>query len=212
MHVFPKIFSSLFLTISFFISSFSFAQNNKAKLKEIETLSDLSYKSYTELKNEESLEYAKKGNKIALDIGDSKSIARTYNQIARAYTNMGKQKEALEYIDKALAEKFTQTEPILQAKLIILKANNHSILGLYEVSKKEHFEALDLLKNETKPAAIREKISIYSLISYDFFDKEDFQSALKYENLKIKLLKTFPEEEIASRISEMYDTKGAIFL
>ncbi len=194
------------------ISTFSFAQNNEAKLKEIETLSDLSYKSYKEFKNEESLEYAKKGNKIALEIGDSKSIARTYNQIARAYTNMGKQKEALGYIDKALAEKFTSTDPIFVAKLILLKADNHSSLGLYEVANKEYFEALDLLKNETKPAAIREKISIYSLISYDFFDKEDFQSALKYENLKIKLLKTFPEEEVVYRIGQMYEMKGDIFL
>lgn len=90
MPEFSKIFSSLFLTIFFLISSFSFAQNKEAKLKEIEALSDLSYKSYTELKNEESLEYAKKGNKIALEIGDSKAIARTYNQIARAYTNLEK--------------------------------------------------------------------------------------------------------------------------
>ena len=212
MPAFSKIVTKIFLPILFLISSFSFAQKNEAKLKEIEALSDLSYKSYTELKNEESLEYAKKGNKIALEIGDSKAIARTYNQIARAYTNMGKQKEALENIDKAMAEKFTKTDPIFVAKLILLKANNHSMLGLYEVANKEYFEALDLLKNETKPAAIREKISIYSLISYDFFNKGDFQSSLKYENLKIKLLKTFPEEEVASRISEMYDMKGSIFL
>ena len=194
------------------ISCFSFGQNNETKLKEIETLYDQSYKSYTEAKNEESLVFAEKAKKIALEIGDSKSIARTYNQIARAYTNLGKNKEALVYIDKAMAEKFSKTDPLFHAKLIVLKANNHTMLGLYEISTKEYFEALDLLKNETKPAALREKVIIYALISYDFYNKGDYQSALKYENLKVKILNSFPEEEIVSQLSTMYDTKGSIFL
>ena len=116
------------------ISSLSFAQNNEAKIKEIIDLSDKSYKSYSEYKNEESLKYSQKANEIALEMGVSKWIATTYNQIARAYTNMGKQKEALLYIDKAMAEEYTSTKVLLQAKLIILKANNHSILGMKDLA------------------------------------------------------------------------------
>ncbi|KQS89850.1 tetratricopeptide repeat protein [Chryseobacterium sp. Leaf394] len=207
-----RIINTNLLLLCLITSCFSFAQDNEEKIKEIKALSDKSYKSYLEYKSEESLEYAKQGNKIALEIGDSKSIAKTYNQIARAYTIMGKEKEALEYIEKALAEKFTLGEPLLHAKLIILKADNHARLGLDEIANKETFEALDLLKNETEPAALLEKASIYYFISKDFYDKKDYNSVIKYENLNGEILKTMDEKKVYPQMNSMYSLKGSAFL
>lgn len=195
------------------ISCLSFAQDIEEKMAEIKTLYDKSYKSYTEHKNEESIEYSQKANKIALEIGDSKWIATTYNQMARAYTLMTKQKEALMYIDKAMAEEFTQNDLILKAKLITLKADNHFRLNMLDLSKKECLEALDLLKNEnTNPKMLRQKLIILTILSKNAFLKEDFKTSLKYENAKMEILKKFPEEEVVTRLSEMYQGKGYAFL
>ena len=194
-------------------SCLSFAQDNDAKVKEIKALSEKSYKSYFEFRNEESLEYSEKANKIALEMGESSWIATTYNQLARAYTNMGKQKEALVYIDKAMAEEYTSTNVLLQAKLIILKANNHSILVMKDLADKENFEALDLLKHEnTDPKILTERVIILNLVSTNAFGCKDYLSALKYENSKIGILKKLPKEFIQNHFYQMYNKKGYIFL
>ena len=77
------------------ISCLSFAQDKDAKIAEIKALYDKYYKSYTEYQYKEALEYSKKANELALKLGESEWVSKTYNGIANVYTNMGKQKEAL---------------------------------------------------------------------------------------------------------------------
>ena len=112
-----------------------------------------------------------------------------------------------------MAEEFTKTDLPSRVKLLTLKANNHSLLGMYDVSNKEFFEALDLLKNEnTDPKMLRQKLIIFHHLSYNAYMKGDYHTSLKYENAKIEIMKKFPEEEMVLRWSEMYSGKGDIFL
>lgn len=214
MPSFSKIFNTIFLTVLFLISSFSFAQNNEAKTKEILILIEKSNKFHFEFKNVEALKYAKKANVMALQLKDSKLTAFSYEKMAIALTNLGMQKESLSYLDKALAENYTQKNDVFQVKLRMQKANNHSILGLHDVANEEYFKALNLLdKKKDDSIAMLNKVNVLTLISANYFqNKRDYESALKYENQKQEILKKFSEKKVAYFLSVEYDTKGYIFL
>lgn len=200
--------------ICILVSCLSFAQNKDAKSQEILTLIARANKAHFEFKNVEALKFAKKANVMALQSGNSKLIAATYEQMAIALTNLGMQKESLTYIEKALAENYSKNDEVFQVKLRMQKANNHSILGLFDLANEEYFKALNLLdKKKGDSAAMLNKVNVLTLITNNFFNFEkDYQSAMKYENQKHEILKKFPEKKVMYFLSVEYDTKGYIYL
>ncbi|MGG5210819.1 hypothetical protein ACQWU4_18015 [Chryseobacterium sp. MIQD13] len=173
--------------------------------------SDASYRNFNQL---QSLKYARKANILALQTGNSERIAKSYHNMAIALTNQQMQKESIEYIEKAFQQEYTQKNIVFQAELMFIKANNHSIMGLYTMAYKENREALALLKNaQNSNSTFNLKAKILGEIGSSFYiEEKNIDSASKYYNLMQATLKKIPEKLVVYDLAKAYDAKGYFFL
>lgn len=213
MHLFQNFHAIRYLSGAMILmSSFSIAQDDVKK--EIDLLLKKSEISYGDLDQWKSLEYAREANILAIQSGDSERIARSYCNMAMALTNQQMQKESIEYLDKAFQQEYTQNNTDYQAFLMFLKANNHSTMGLYAMSYKENYEALNLLKKTKSTLKTLElKAKILGEIGTSYYvETGNLDSTFKYHNLKYAVLEKLPEPLVFQDVSKVYDTKGYLFL
>lgn len=204
----------LFFICVFYTYTFPFAQNDVQKEKKINLLLKKSTESYENFNHIKSLEYAREANILALKSGNSEQIAKSYCSMATALINLQMQKESIEYIEKAFNQEYTINNIYFQAWLTFLKANNHSTMGLYAISYKENYKALSLLeKTKDTPVALQLKATILEEIGTSYYiETKNLDSAFKYHNLKLNVLKKLPEKFAFPDLVKSYDTKGYVFL
>lgn len=204
----------LFFICVFYTYTFSFAQNDVQKQKKINLLLKKSTESYENFNQIKSLEYAREANVLALKLGNSEQIAKSYCSMAVALTNLQMQKESIECIEKAFDQEYTRNNIYFQAWLTFLNANNHSTMGLYAISYKENYKALSLLeKTRNTPLALQLKANVLEEIGTSYYiETKNLDSAFKYHNLKLNVLKKLPEKFAFLDLVKSYDTKGYVFL
>ena len=204
----------LFFICVFYTYTFPFAQNDVQKENKINLLLNKSTESYENFNHIKSLEYAREANVLALKSGNSEQIAKSYCSMAIALINLQMQKESIECIEKAFNQEYTRNNIYFQAWLTFLKANNHSTVGLYAISYKENYKALSLLeKTKNTPVALQLKATILEEIGTSYYiETKNLDSAFKYHNLKLNVLKKLPEKFAFADLVKSYDTKGYVFL
>ncbi|WP_185146971.1 helix-turn-helix transcriptional regulator [Chryseobacterium echinoideorum] len=169
---------------------------------------------YQKAKNVQSLKYALKANDLAIESKNSKALAKSYHLVARASAVIGLYKQSFSYIEKALNEKYTQSDLELQIRLLEIKGNNYYNLGLYEFSRNISENIIKQSQREKKNSTILKiASSAFGNIGYTYYqEKKSLDSVFKYNNIEIKVLKTLPEEIVYHQLYSVYINQGSVYL
>ena len=144
-------------------------------------------------KNNLALSYLNEGEyKKAITVYNQiePKTAETYEAIGNCYRQLGDFKSAVTYYNKALGINPDNTETYYALGVTYLEANNmQKAKQAFETSLQKDSRNI---KSKKMLAFIEQKEVIKSIdLAYDFYEKKDFRSALKYLN---KAVETFPND------------------
>ncbi|WP_027385065.1 helix-turn-helix transcriptional regulator [Epilithonimonas caeni] len=201
------------IIILFFGVIVSAQQTYQKKIDEYLKVSNDAYINFEDLK---SLQYGLKANELASKINNSRSIAISYYYISRASSTLGMYENGLKYAEKALSEKFTQTNIDLKLRLLEIKANNSHDLRLYDKSRKLSREIISVINESNKDSDIlyvKLLSSSYGNIgSTYYYELNSLDSLKKYTAIEMALLKKLPEKDAYERLSVAYISQGDNYL
>ncbi|MPT31831.1 MAG: hypothetical protein E2600_09220 [Chryseobacterium sp.] len=189
-------------------------QTPQKKLDEYLKISNDAYTNFEDLK---SLQYGLKANALAKKINNSRDIAMSYYYISRASSTLGMYENGLKYAEKALNEKFAQTNIDLKLRLLEIKANNSHDLRLYDQSRNLSREIINNIINESNKDSdilyLKLLSSSYGNIgSTYYYELNSVDSMKKYTAIEMALLKKLPEKDAYERLSVAYISQGDNYL
>ena len=112
------------------------ALDDAIKIKEVDSLTDLSYHYICQVDIENSLKYAKQALDLSEEINYSQEKAESNFYIAQTLFDVGSFHESLDYLMKAEAEEFTKKTPLVQFEVDRIKGRIFSHLLLKEQALK----------------------------------------------------------------------------
>lgn len=139
-----------------------------------------------------SILLANQAEAIAVRIGNIRQQARALKNLGISYDIKGKTDSALLYLDKALQlAQQNQLHPTL-ANIITDIANAYYAAGIFELSLRNHFEALKL-REEYK--AEREIAQTYNNIALVYRSRKDYINAIKYNQLSFGIKRNLKNKQ-----------------
>ncbi|MCS3529972.1 tetratricopeptide repeat protein [Chryseobacterium sp. JUb7] len=192
------------------LSNFVICQNSS--IREIDDLLKKAEHSHQSYKDREELELAQKANIIAQKEGNSEKIAESYYIIARSFACLELQKQSLYFVNKAQKENYSLKNPLIQAKLKEIKANDYFTLSLQSQGKKELFDIIKLLKEKKDTSSIKLLSRTYEYIGNLHFDQNNLDSSFIYYKRSYKEIKKLPASSSTSRLFSYYTAIGNAYL
>lgn len=183
-----KIF--LFLIVILF-SNKIFAQINEEE-KRVEDLLALSYNTFARTNVRKSAEYANKALILSEKIGYSKGQSYSYYYLAQAFSELGEQKKALDYLGIALKSEYCSTDPLLIFHIYRLRCRVYGALSYFKLAINEQRKGVSYIskiKNDNVDRLYLKSLADENIsICYSRMGMMD--SAYHYLNQKKKYLKT----------------------
>ncbi|MCJ7932759.1 MAG: hypothetical protein MUW56_03760 [Chryseobacterium sp.] len=208
----PIRFRLLFSIMCFLLFTNLSSQKNVENEIDIYTKkADFFFNSYEDVN---ALEYAKKANDLAIKSGNSEKISKSYFLIAVLLYEMDMEHESLEYAEKALLEKYVKSDYKIRAELYKLKANNYTMLNLYESARRECRKVIKIISpSDLDPVMIQELYGSYRDIGVTYYrELGSMDSLQKYSKIKLTILKNKPEKLVCISLSEYYIDEAGVFL
>jgi hypothetical protein len=195
----------IFLTLPFWC----FAQN----AKEIDSLLDISTRAYENYESRKSIDLAKKALEKSTENNLDTGIAEANYNIARALSDLGKQEESFQFIEKAEKTNFAKTNPVYLAKLKEVSAMNYMTLGLYPQGITEFHKTLLLAQNHTENEFAQILTArVFGNLFVIYRDLENPDSAYYYLNKETNLLTALDESEVYTNLSLSYLDYGSKYI
>lgn len=174
-----------FLFILSFLGSISFYNSQTYTLSQLDSIN-------REFWNKGELEAAATFNFQALKEykkqDNDEGIIATYINIANAFSYLNKNKEGLEYLDKARKKIRKTDNPLLHASLYGQYGNSYSLLGLYHQSNKNFNKAIYYLKqvrNHDRKEKNMYVANTWKIYNFNKLGETDSANIIQYKNLRL---------------------------
>ena len=154
---------------------------------------------------DKAISYFKKAKNIYEVIGDSASIASSYNNLGIVYYELGDYDKSLNYYNRSLKMAKVLGNNVLKAKLLNNIALIYKVKGEYDKALQTNFEALQLEKKRGNKENIA---NVYNNIGVIYKLSGDYKSAGIYYNKARKLYEELGNKE---GIADQYNNIGLLY-
>ena len=200
------------LIVILFLITFPIVAHSDYK-KEADSLIEASYNKQIEIQYIESLALAEKALHISLDNKYSEGISYSYLYIAKVLQELGLKMDAMKYISKVEAEKYSKEDAAIQSEIYHLKGRIASSQQLFTLEKEYYLNQLKVsekIKDEKKKNL--SKISAYFFLQHLFVKQNNNDSALKYQMILEKHLEDCNESFANYYYSSLYADRALIYI
>lgn len=199
--------SKIYFLIVFLTSILFFAQKIDSKNQKISELLDYTERLYIDGKTEKVLAESQKLISLSEKSDDQMGLSCGYYYFAACLYTVGKYRESINYIKKALSNKdYLKKDIMHHSRVYGLLADNYLSLELYSLSSESYHKSLQILQkvpNKNTLYYLSESTSYsYLAILYDNMNLQDsmcyYLKKEKNSLAKIKEKKEYPENGCAS--------------
>jgi len=139
--------------------------------------------------------------------GNNDGIIATYINTANAFSYLDKQKEGVDYLDKAKKRIKKTDNPFLSAKLYNQYGKSYSLLGLYHLSNKNLNKAIFYLKHIPNQKQQKRSLLFANVWKWYNFNKLGFTDSANI--IQFRNLKLFPDNpSVYEKIASVYIWKN----
>lgn len=212
-HVYSKTkLMKLKLLVIIFLIAFPIVAHGDYK-KEIDSLIEASYNKQIEIQYVESLKLANKALQLSLGKEYSKGISYSYLYIAKGLQEFGLKMDAMKYIAKVEAEKYSSKDASIQSEIYHLKGRIASSQQLYTLEKDYYLKQLKVSVKIKDPK--KKKLSIisaYFYLQHLYVKQNNHDSALIYQNFLEKYLNDCHEGFADYYYSSLYADRALLYI